>query len=274
MKKLLFSFFAFILLFAGCSSENTKAKKDSLTQIKERGVLRVGVFGDKPPFGFVDKDGKNQGYDVYLAHRLAKDLFGDENKVEFVVVEAASRVEFLQADKVDIILANFTKTPEREAVVDFAKPYMKVSLGIVSPSTAPIKSIDELSDKTLIVNKGTTADAFFTKKYPNIKLLKFDQNTETFSALLDGRGDALAHDNTLLFAWAKENPNFVVDVAELGDQDVIAPAVKKGNTELLNWINGELEKLYTEKFFYEDYRLTLEPVYGNSINPDSVVVSE
>lgn len=274
MKKLmtlLISMFALFVL-AACSAD--EKAQDGLQAIKDRGVLRIGVFGDKPPFGSVDSKGENQGYDIYLAKRLAKDLLGDESKIEFVIVEAASRVEFLKADKVDIILANFTKTPERAKVVDFALPYMKVALGIVSPKKAPISSINELVGKELIVNKGTTADAYFTKNYPNIKLVKFDQNTETFNALLDGRGAGLAHDNALLFAWINQNPDFVVALPEIGDIDVIAPAVKKGNTNLLEWLNSEIQSLYDEGFFIKAYEATLAPAYGNSVDPQSVIITQ
>ncbi|WP_304371267.1 transporter substrate-binding domain-containing protein, partial [uncultured Helicobacter sp.] len=200
MKKWLLAAISviFIVGLSSCGESTTQEQvQDTIEQIKQRGVVRIGVFGDKPPFGFVNKDGKNDGFDVYIAKRIAKDLLGDENKVEFILTEAASRVEFLRANKVDIIMANFTKTPERERVVDFAKPYMKVSLGVVSPD-GKIQSIDDLKDKKLIVNKGTTADVFFTKNYPDITLLKYEQNTEAFLALKDKRGDALVHDNTLV----------------------------------------------------------------------------
>lgn len=257
-------------VLAGCGSE--PAKKSAIDQIKERGKLRVAVFSDKPPFGFVDANGKNQGYDVYLAKRLAKDLLGDENKVEFVLVEAASRIEVLEADKVDITLANFTVTPERKEKVDFANPYMKVALGIVSPEGALITNVDQLKGKKLIVNKGTTAETYFTKNYPDIELLKYDQNTEAFQALKDGRGAALAHDNTLVFAWSRENKGYVTGVTKLGDLDAIAPAVKKGNTELRDWVNNELTKLGEEKFFHKDFEETLKPAYGDSVNPEDVVV--
>ena len=220
----------------------------------------------------MDKDGKNQGYDIYFAKRIAKDLLGDENKIKYELVEAAARVEVLVADKVDITLANFTKTKERAEVVDFALPYMKVSLGIVSPEGNVIRGVDELKGKKLIVNKGTTADAYFTKNFPDIELLKFDQNTETFAALIDGRGAALAHDNALLFAWAKQNNGFVVGVDMLGDIDVIAPAVKKGNKALLEWLNNEIIELGKENFFHKDYDATLKPIYGDSVNPESIVV--
>lgn len=256
--------------FIGCGSKG--AEKSSLDIIKERGVIKIGVFSDKPPFGYVDANGKNQGYDVYIAKQLAKNLLGDESKVEFVLVEAASRVEFLQSNKVDLILANFTVTPERKEVVDFATPYMKVALGVVSNDKTPITSIDELKGKKVIVNKGTTADAYFTKNYPDIELLKFDHNTEAFEALKDNRGAALAHDNTLLFAWARENAGYTVGISSLGDEDTIAPAVKKGNEELLNWVNKEMKTLGENGVIREAYNKTLLPAYGDSIKIEDIII--
>ncbi|MDF2587778.1 MAG: extracellular solute-binding protein family 3 [Anaerocolumna sp.] len=255
-----------------CGSKGSSNGTPTLEDIKKNGKIRIGVFSDKPPFGYVDADGKNQGFDVYIAKRFAKDLLGDENAVEFVLVEAASRVEYLETNKVDIILANFTVTDERKEKVDFTNPYMKCALGVVSPDGALITDVEQLKGKKLIVNKGTTAETYFTENYPDIELLKFDQNTEAFNALKDGRGDALAHDNTLLFAWALENPGFTTGVEALGNQDLIAPAVQKGNTELLNWINEELTKLGEENFIHEAYDATLLPVYGDTVDPESVVV--
>lgn len=255
---------------AGCGGNNTAVS--GLEAIKERGTIRIGVFSDKPPFGYVDENGQNQGYDVYLAKRLAKDLLGDESKVEFVLVEAASRVEYLQSGKVDVILANFTVTPERAEAVDFCDPYMKVALGVVSPNGAPVTDMGQLKGKKVIVNKGTTAETYLTQNYPDIELLKFDQNTEAFNALKDGRGDALSHDNTLLFAWVRETPGFTVGINSMGNIDTIAPAVQKGNTELRDWINNELAQLGKERFMHENFEQTLRPAYGDTVDPEDVVV--
>lgn len=273
MKKLLSIILTLVLALGalvGCG-QKTDESKSYIEKIKESGKVKIGVFSDKPPFGYVDEKGENQGYDVYLAKRIAKDLLGDENKVEFVLVEAANRVEYLESNKVDIILANFTVTPERKEKVDFATPYMKVALGVVSPDGSPIKSVEELKGKKLLVNKGTTAENYFTKNYPDIELVKFEQNTETFAALTDGRGDALAHDNTLLFAWAKENPGYTTFISNLGDEDVIAPAVKKDNTELLEWLNNEIDTLTKDGFFEEAFNETLAPAYGDTVKPESVI---
>lgn len=275
MKKIKLIPLAFILilmagLFAACGQ--SEEELSSIERIKKNDVIRIGVFGDKPPFGYIDENGENQGYDIYLAKRIAKDLLGDESKVEFIITEAANRVEYLQSGKVDLILANFTVTPERKEAVDFANPYMKVSLGIVSPDDAVITDVEQLKGKKLIVNKGTTAEMYFTENHPDIELIKYDQNTEAFNALKDGRGDALAHDNTFVFAWVVENKGFTTGIAELGNQDYIAPAVQKGDTELLNWVNDELKKLGEENFMHANYEATLKPVYGDSVDPESVVV--
>lgn len=274
-KKLLSLVLVLIVAFgalSGCAARSDKEVFNSLDSIQKSKKIKIGVFSDKPPFGFIDENGDNQGFDVYIAKQFAKDLLGDENAVEFVLVEAASRVEYLETGKVDIILANFTVTDERKEKVDFANPYMKVSLGVVSKDGSLITDVSELEGKKLIVNKGTTAETFFTENYPNIELLKFDQNTEAFNALKDGRGDALAHDNTLLFAWALENEGYTTGIEALGSLDYIAPAVSKGNTELLNWINEELVTLGKQNFIHEAYDATLLPAYGDTVDPESVVI--
>lgn len=250
-------------------AQETTAKARTVQEIKDSGVIKIGVFTDKAPFGYVDENGKNQGYDVYFTNRLAKDL---GVKVEYISLDPASRVEYAETAKADIVAANFTVTPERSEKVDFSLPYMKVSLGVVSPDKAVIKSIDELKDKTLIVSKGTTAEYYFSKNYPEVKLQKYDSYADAYNALLDGRGDAFSTDNTEVLAWAKANPGFTVGIDSLGDVDTIAVAVQKGNKDLLDWINNEIKELGKENFFHEAYKATLEPIYGDSVDPDSIVI--
>lgn len=269
-----------LLLLASCGGKEPSASEGSpqapsgnpartLSQIKESGKIIIGVFSDKAPFGYVDSNGTYQGYDVYFGNRIAKDL---GVAAEYVSVEPASRVEYLVTGKVDLILANFTVTEERAQAVDFALPYMKVALGVVSPTNALITAPEQLSGKTLIVAKGTTAEMFFTKNYPEVKLLKFDQYTEAYEALLDGRGDAFSTDNTEVLAWALQNQGYTVGIERLGNLDTIAPAVQKGNTELLGWLNEEIVSLASEQFFHGNFEATLAPVYGDSVDPDNLVM--
>ena len=132
----------------------------TLDEIKASGKVNIGVFSDKNPFGYVDENGKYQGYDVYFAERIGKDL-GVE--INYVSTEAASRVEYLETGKVDIVLANFTVTEERAQKVDFALPYMNVALGVVSPENRVITDLSQVgADDQVIVISGTTAERLTT----------------------------------------------------------------------------------------------------------------
>ena len=281
LNKLAVSAIAFTML-AGCggssaqtaSTSNTKsgsAVYRTLDEIKESGTVKIGVFSDKAPFGYVDENGNYAGYDVYFAERIGKDL---GTKIEYVSLDPANRVEFAETGKVDIVLANFTVTPERAEKVDFALPYMKVQLGIVSPESDPVNDVSDLegNDKELIIAKGTTAEAYFESNHPTVKLQKYDAYADAYNALLDGRGAGLSTDNTEVLAWASVNPGFVVNVAALGNVDSIAPAVAKGNETLLSWLNDEIKALGEEEFFHADYEATLREVYGADSNADDLVV--
>ncbi len=251
------------------TSNNSSANESSVSAIKKRGVLRVAVFGDLPPYGWVDDHGNRVGYDVRLARQIAKDM---GVKVKFTQVNANNRVDTLNSNKADIILANFTVTPERKQVVDFAKPYMKVSVGVVSPTNSPITSASQLKGKNLIVNKGTTAENYFTKK-GGVDLLKFDSKTQQFNAFKNKRAAALADDNSYLYAWVKKNPNYTVGIKNIGPNQFISPAVKKGNKSLLNWTNKEITKLTKKKFFIADYNKELKPYFGKEVKPSDIVLN-
>ncbi|MGN1113539.1 MAG: cysteine ABC transporter substrate-binding protein [Oscillospiraceae bacterium] len=251
------------------SANNGKQIFRTVDEIKKDGTIRIGVFSDKNPFGYIDNNGDYKGYDIYYAERIGKDL---GVKVEYVPLEAANRVEFLTTGKVDITLANFTVTEERAEKVDFTAPYMKVSLGVVSPENTVITSEDQLKGKKLIVVKGTTAETYFTKNHPDVELVKFDEYNEAYSALQDGRGDAFSTDNTEVLAWAKQNSGFKVGIESLGSSDSIAPAVAKGNETLKKWLNDEIVQLGEEQFFHKDYDETLAPVYGTDFDKEQLVV--
>ena len=174
-------------------------------------------------------------------------------KINYVSTEAASRIEYLKTGKVDIVLANFTVTPERAEEVDFALPYMNVALGVVSHDDHVITDLSQVkSDEQIIVISGTTAAA-------------------AKSAFENGTGVAWANDNTEVIAFAKENQGYTVGIDSLGSADTIAPAVTKGNTTLLNWINDEIKTLGNEKFFHADYEATLVGTYGTEFE-DTLVI--
>ena len=267
---------------AACGSENSSnnnvtanSRKTqnvvyrTLDEIKESGTINIGVFSDKNPFGYVDENGEYQGYDVYFANRIGEDL---GVKINYISTEAANRIEYLQTGKADIILANFTVTPQRAEEVDFALPYMNVALGVVSPDSRVIESLDNWNaEDPIIVISGTTAETYLIENYPDIPLQKYDSYATAKNALENGHGAAWANDNTEVIAFALPNAGYTVGIPSLGSQDSIAPAVSKGNSTLLDWLNEEIKALGEEQFFHKDYEATLVDTYGLDYE-DSLVV--
>ncbi len=270
-KNVIFKFFVLFALFFTVVMPLSAQKKKfrTLAEIKKSKVIRIALFDDTKPFCYLDENGEYQGYDVYFARRLAADLGCTP---EFVAVDPVARIYALNNGKVDLVLANFTVTADRAKKVDFALPYMKVALGIVSPKSALIKDSSELNGKTLIVEKSTIADAYFTKNCPYVKIVRYDQTADAYAALVKGKGQGFSTDNVELIAWAMDHPEFEVGVDCIGSIDAIAPAVQKGNQTLLDWLNKEIESLGKEKFFHADYEATLRPVYGADFDPDTIVV--
>lgn len=276
--------FVLIMGLAGCgkSAETGKAANSgkasgkegktiyrTLDEIKKDGTINIGVFSDKNPFGYVDENGDYQGYDVYFANRLAKDL---GVKANYVSTEAANRIEYLQTGKVDVILANFTVTDERKEEVDFALPYMNVALGLVSRNDNVVKSLDNWNkDDKIIIISGTTAETYLAENYPDIPLQKFDSYATAKEAFENGTGVAWANDNTEVIAFSLQNDGYTVGIPSLGSNDTIAPAVTKGNTTLLDWINEDIKKLGEEQFFHKDYDETLTETYGDKYKETLVV---
>lgn len=270
------------LSLAACGAENSsngsltadREKKQNvvyrtLDEIKESGTINIGVFSDKNPFGYVDENGEYQGYDVYFANRIGEDL---GVKINYVSTEAANRIEYLQTGKADIILANFTVTPQRAEEVDFALPYMNVALGVVSPDSRVIESLDSWNaEDQIIVISGTTAETYLIENYPDIPLQKYDSYATAKNALENGNGVAWVNDNTEVIAFALQNDGYTVGIPSLGSQDSIAPAVSKGNNTLLDWLNEEIISLGEEQFFHAAYKATLADTYGLDYE-DSLVV--
>jgi polar amino acid transport system substrate-binding protein len=269
--------------FTSCGEASTEngsssAEVRTLDQIKQSGEIKIGVFTDKSPFGYLDENGNNVGYDIELGNKIAADL---GVKVKYIPTDAAARVSSVQSGKTDVILANFTKTDERAEQVDFQLPYMQVALGMVSKTEDPINSLEDLQNDTskqLIVVKGTTAETYLEKNYPDLldRALKFEQYSEVQNALTDGRGAAWLTDNTEALAFANQTSGFTVPekAATIGEKDIIAPATAKGNTALEDFINQEVKDLTDTDFFKNAYSKYLAPLYGDQFESEIVLTSD
>ena len=149
---------------------------------------------------------------------------------------------------------------------------MNVALGVVSPDSRVIESLDNWdANDEMIVISGTTAETYLIQNYPDIKLQKYDTYANAKNAMENGNGAAWANDNTEVIAFALQNAGYTVGIPSLGSKDTIAPAVSQGNETLLNWLNEEIVALGEENFFHADYEATLVDTYGMEYE-DSLVV--
>lgn len=235
-----------------------------LDEIKERGVLRVGIHQNALPFSFLDASNQRKGIDIEIAKELAKSLLGDEQKIEWIEVRNQDRIPLLKEKRADIVIANFTKTQSRSRLVDFAQPYARANLSLVSKKSALVRSLTELEKQTVIVKKGSTAEKLFLDLYPLVVLHVVNDNQELFDALSSGKGVAAAHDNILLWGWLNKNTDFAISIPAINDESFIAPAVDKNQKDLLTWVNQEMTQMKEDGRLKTIYQNIVAPIYGES----------
>lgn len=248
--------------FVGCGSGDNEEARVYRTykEIKKSGKLKIGVFSDNNPLGFVDESGKYQGYEVSFAERLAEEL---KVKPEYVSVENDSRAKNLENGKVDVVIAGFVNDKSSGKNVDFSQPYMKTALGAVCADQNKKKSLDKLGkNERVIVISGSPAAYYMTRNYPKSLLTECADENEAVDALRSNKGVIWLGSNIETAAYAQENDGYSLAIKELGDAQKIAPAVSKGNSTLLKKINKAVEKLEDENFFSSDYEETLSNAYG------------
>ncbi|WP_438304156.1 transporter substrate-binding domain-containing protein [Raoultella ornithinolytica] len=199
MKKLLIALAGAACLF----TQITAAKADQLQDIEKRGVIRIAVPQDFPPFGSVGTDLQPQGYDIDMARYLASQM---KLKLQLVPVTSANRVPYLQTDKVDLVISSLGKNAEREKVIDFSRAYAPFFLGVFGPKGAEIKEA-ALSGKTIGVTRGAVEDMVLTGIAPKeAQIKRYEDNNTTLSAYLSGQVQYVATGNLVVAAIARQNP--------------------------------------------------------------------
>lgn len=232
------------------TSSNLPALPD---YIKEKGKLVIGVKVDFPPFGSMDASGKNSGYDIDFAKKLAELAFGDANAVEFVPVTSDNRIPFLNSKKVDLLIASLAATEERKQAVDFTDPYFSTSNLILVKQESEIKDLEDLEGETVITLKGATESIALQKAVPSANQLQLTTLAEQLQALKDGRGVAMVKDEAVLYKIVEQDSSLKI-VGTPFEPMSIAAAVRKGDTEYLNWLNAAIKEIAAEDQFYDWFK--------------------
>lgn len=244
MKRFL-SLFIIILsvaLASACTME--KQHQNLMEKILKNDKLVVGVKFDAKPFGFKDTDGELKGFDIDLAKKIAKNILGDENKVEFVQVTPSSRILTLTSGKVDMVIATMSITPQRRKVVNFSMPYYLAGQALMTPKNSDIQGLTDLRNKKVIVVLGTTGERSIKHFAPNAIIQGYKSTSEAYQALKAGKGHAMTTDDTILAGIIMNDPTMkILSKRYTQEPYAIAFRLEKESDSLRHNINHILEHL-------------------------------
>jgi polar amino acid transport system substrate-binding protein len=215
------------------------AGAETIDQVKEKGVLTVGMLVDFPPYGILNTDNKPDGYDADVAAVLAHDL---GVKLNIVPVTGPNRIPFLLTNKVDMLVASLAITPERAKQVQFSKPYSAAQIVVYGGIDTKIAKAEDLSGLRIGVARASTQDIAVTKIAPkDANIRRFDDDASAMQALLSGQVDAIGCSTTVAAQISKRAPNRFENKFVLLQQEM-AVAMRPGEPETLKVVNGLVEK--------------------------------
>jgi len=240
--------------------------KNALQDLAAEGLVEVLPRRGTPPFGSRNAGGEPEGYDVDLAKEVAKAL---GVKIEIIDTTAADRIPNLQTGKVDLVIGNFTRTPERAKAITFTDPYVVAGQVLLVRKNAGIKGIGDLSGKTVAVNKSSTADTLITKANPQAKIQRYDTAAAALLAVKQGQADATIEDSNYLAFQAKLDPSLDVTHDSLVPLEYNGFGLRQSDPDWLNWLNlfiydlnisGKNKELYV-KWFGKEPTFPLRPQF-------------
>ena len=228
-------------------------------EIKKKGELTVGLLVDFPPYGTLNSDNQPDGYDADVARLLAKDW---GVKLKLVPVTGPNRIPFLLTNKVDLLVASLAITPERAKQVQFSKPYAAATIVLYGLKKDKITGPADLKSLRIGVARASTQDIALTAVAPaGTEIRRFDDDASAMQALMSGQVDAIGCSTTVAAQIAKRAPANTYEEKFVLRQQVMAIAMRPGQTELLqavnhfidqNKANGEFNKLY-QKWLGTDF---------------------
>jgi polar amino acid transport system substrate-binding protein len=240
--------------------------------VKERGRWNIGVKCDSPPFGYIDVRGQHAGFDVEIARWFSRFAFGKPNRVTFTCLTTPTREPALTSDRVDMVIATFTYTPDRDTRIDYSRAYYKATGRLLVPNASTL-SLGSLGGKTLATTSGSIYDRWVKNCFKDTKLVVTDSFTNALLAFRDGRADALMWDDTVLLGIATTDRTLKLT------SDTFLPlpygiGIKQGNTAVTKWVNSRLEIMRKRDTFIKILKNNVPPrVYTafskNVLRPDN-----
>jgi len=244
-----------------------------LQEVLQRGKLIVGTGSTNPPWGFRDEKGDLAGFDIDIARMLAKGLFRDPNKVDFVIQASDARIPNITTGKVDITCQAMTVTAERAQQVAFTIPYYREGVGLLMVKGGKYANFDDLkkagSSATISVLQNVYAEDMVHQALPQAKVDQYDSFDTTYQAINTGRADAAATDMSSLRWFLKQNPDRYVDAGFGWNPQTYSCAVRQGDADWLQWVNTALREMMTGVEF-SAYSASFQQWFGQTPPPPAI----
>jgi polar amino acid transport system substrate-binding protein len=225
------------------SSTAAEAKQRQLpplpANIRQRGRFNMGIKCDSPPFGYIDVRGRHAGFEIELARWFSRFAFGKPTRLNFTCLTTPAREPALTSDRVDMVLATFTYTVDRDTRIDFSRAYYRATGRLLVPNSAPDSYLSQLGGKTISTTTGSIYDRWMRNCFRDTRVLATDSFTNALLAFRDGRAQALMWDDTVLVGVAAQDRT----VKLTNDTFLALPygiGIKQGNTALKRWIDSRL----------------------------------
>jgi polar amino acid transport system substrate-binding protein len=237
-----------------------------LRTVLDRGKLIVGTGSTNPPWHFEDDKGQLTGMDIAMARILAKGLFDDEKKVEYVRQEANARIPNITSGKVDVVIQFMTVSPARAQLVAFSRPYYVEGAALLTSPKSKYKTYAELKAAGKAIKasvlQNVDADILVHNALPEAQVMQLDSQANAMQAVTSGRADVGVVDASTVKWLAKRNPGDYADPGYAYEAQLYSAAVRQGDPDWLHWINtcfdvamhGHQPEIYTaafEEFFGE-----------------------
>lgn len=248
-------------------------EKSKLDEVLARGHLIVGTGSTNAPWHFKDEAGNLVGFDIDIARLIAKGLFNDPTKVEFVDQASDARIPNVTTDKVDITCQFMTVTAERAQQVAVTIPYYREGVGLLLKSGGKYKSYDELKaaggSAVVSVLQNVYAEEMVHAALPQAKVDQYDSVDLMYQALNSGQADAAATDQSSLKWFIVQQPGQYVDAGYGWNPQSYSCAVKRGDQQWLNFVNTVLHEGMTGVEF-GTYAASFKKWFGVDLPPPQI----
>ena len=225
------------------------AAAQTVDEITKRGELVVAIDLTDPPWGYLDEKQEPAGFDPAFA-KLVADRMGVKLRIERVT--SPTRIPFLQSGRADVVISTLSVTAERARQVWFTSPYAPNSLILIAPKNKPWKTYADLKGLRIAVPRGSPQDQTVTRMAPGATILRFDDDASAQQALITGQADLLGGGMLVPAALNKMNPGNDYESKIVLNELYMSIAVRKGNADLLHYLNtliflvkqsGELDEM-------------------------------